>query len=41
MGFTGESVKVTMDQQEGETSEVGKNEFECTYINIIFSCMVL
>lgn len=41
MGFIGESVKVTTDQQEGETSEVGKNEFECTHINIIFPCIVL
>lgn len=41
MEFIGESVKVTTDQQEGETSDLGKNEFECTYIKLIFPCMVL
>lgn len=41
MEFIGESVKVAVDQQEGETFEVGKNEFECIYIKLIFPCMVL
>lgn len=36
MGCTGEFEKVTMAQGEGYlSSEVCKNEFECSYVNIL------